>query len=117
MAAKVGRDLWSYHPTGIQNVSALCQAAQYSIPLFSNRTKCSSTPPADAAERWWWPLLLYHEGRTFCPSLRDDGNTSTNYPGKSVFPPPSVHAMMPSLDYYYALDDGIAPLGLTIPIK
>ena len=90
MGEVVGRELWKAFPDK-NGISALCRAANFSIPFFWDRKICKPKAPVDDVQRWW-PLLLdatYH-----CPSLRGKATHWPEwFPRDAKKPPFSAYEM------------------------
>ncbi len=71
MAQKVGLNYWKRFPSRKDNKgvadSALCRAAEYTIPLLQNRARCTESATHDPDISRWFPLYL--EAQKNCPNL------------------------------------------------
>ncbi|KAL3921741.1 MAG: hypothetical protein SGILL_002587, partial [Bacillariaceae sp.] len=72
MAKRVGFDYWKRFPSrkdkkATDSDTALCRAAEYTIPLLQNRERCTDDKKNDPSVSRWFPLYL--EAQRHCPNL------------------------------------------------
>jgi hypothetical protein len=114
----VGRNLWEAYPSTVDGMelSALCRAAYFSIPYFSNREECPENKRSENGKRW---LPLLSEAQSNCPGivqpvLEDANLTPSVFRVEFETSPSESHYSMPSI---FHPDDGIAPFwNLGLPI-
>jgi hypothetical protein len=106
----VGRNLWEAYPSKVDGMelSALCRAAYFAIPYFSNREECPGNKRSENGTRW---LPLFSEAQCHCPGMvrpkLEDGHlTPGAFRVQFETLPSENHYSMPRI---FHPDDGIAP--------